>query len=107
MKTAFSLIVAISCLSGILTNVMVQDGNYTFPLKDVKQLWTLMNTLPNDDPAVVNGSSHSLCLSSNLPKVFQTVCLSTDAAQVLHRLEKMAVKSDDCEICVHPACTDC
>ncbi|XP_078281504.1 guanylin-like [Rhinoraja longicauda] len=107
MKTAFSLILAISCLSGILANVMVQDGNYTFPLKDVRQLWALMNTLPNDYPAVDNFSSHGPCLSSNLSEVFHTVCLSTDAAQVFDRLEKMAVSSDDCEICVHPACTDC
>lgn len=107
MKTIFSLVLALSYLSSILANVMVQDGNYTFPLEDVKQLWALMDTLAKDDPAVASSISTGLCPSSELPKVFQPVCTSRDADQVFLRLEEIARKADVCEICAYAACSGC
>ncbi|XP_062889202.1 guanylin-like [Mobula hypostoma] len=107
MKLIFSLALALSCLPNILANVMVQEGNYTFPLEDVKQLWAVMGTLDKYNPAVASSISTGLCASSELPKVLQPICTSKDADQVFFRLVKIAVRSDECEICVHPACTDC
>ncbi|XP_051894927.1 guanylin-like [Pristis pectinata] len=83
------------------------DGNYTFPLEDVKQLWALMDTLVESDPVVASSVSTGLCLSPELPKVFRPVCTSRDANQVFLRLEEIAQKADVCEICAYAACSGC
>ncbi|XP_072888612.1 guanylin-like [Hemitrygon akajei] len=107
MKTTFSLVLALSCLTSILASVTVQDGNYTFPLEDVKQLWALMGTLDENNAAAAGSASTKLCPSSALPKTFQSVCASKDADQVFLRLEEIAQKVDVCEICAYAACTGC
>ncbi|XP_055515008.1 guanylin-like [Leucoraja erinacea] len=107
MKTPFSLLLAISCMSSILANVIVQDGIYSFPLKDVKQLWALMDAHAKDNPVDSSSSLTGLCHSSELPKAFHTVCAAKDTAQVFLRLEEIARKADHCEICAYAACTGC
>ncbi|XP_069771427.1 guanylin-like isoform X2 [Narcine bancroftii] len=107
MNVPLSLVLALSSLSSILANVMVQDGDYKFPLNDVKQLWDLINHLAEGVSDKDSTISTPLCSSTGLPQVFQPVCDSKDADHVFLRLERIAVRSDECEICVHPACTGC
>ncbi|XP_078095294.1 guanylin-like [Mustelus asterias] len=105
MKILFAVIFLTSCLSSLVENVMVQDGNYTFLFKDVKQLWVLMDM----DIDIDDDKSHvsTLCKSPQLPEVFQPVCGSSDAPQVFHRLMELSVKADVCEICAYAACSGC
>ncbi|XP_078281223.1 guanylin-like [Rhinoraja longicauda] len=107
MKTAISLLLAISCMPSILANVIVQDGIYSFPLKDVKQFWTLMNAEAKDKPVDSSSPLSGLCHSSELPKAFLPVCASKDTAQVFLRLAEIEQKADNCEICAYAACTGC
>ncbi|XP_072888611.1 guanylin-like [Hemitrygon akajei] len=107
MKILFAFVLVASSLPSILTKVIVQDGDYTFPLEDVKQLWALMDTQAKDNPAVASSASTGLCHSSELPKTFQSVCTSKDADQVFLRLGRLAQQADSCEICSQPACSGC
>ncbi|XP_043531468.1 guanylin family protein [Chiloscyllium plagiosum] len=107
MRTLLVIFFLTCGLSSLMANVIVQDGDYKFPLDDVKQLWALMDTdklgLPDDDKAYVS----TLCNDSKLPNAFQPVCSSSDALQVFNRLEKLTMKADLCEICAYAACTGC
>ncbi|XP_072334655.1 guanylin-like [Scyliorhinus torazame] len=108
MKTLFAILFLTSCLSSLVENVMVQDGDYEFLLEEVKQLWLLMNkghlgSTPDADKSQVS----TLCKNPELPEVFQPVCVSNDASQVFLRLKELSVKADICEICAYAACSGC
>ncbi|XP_062889470.1 guanylin-like [Mobula hypostoma] len=107
MKTTSALVLALSCLTSILANVMVQEGKYMFPLEDVKKLWTLMSTQNKSNLDTSGSVSTKLCPCSTLPKVFQSVCSLEDADKVFLRLELLAKSADMCEICAYAACTGC
>ncbi|XP_038629589.1 guanylin-like [Scyliorhinus canicula] len=108
MKTLFAILFLTSCLSSLVENVTVQDGDYEFPLEEVKELWSLMdkdhlNSIPDGDKSQIS----TLCKDPELPEVFQPVCASNDASQIFYRLKDLAVKADICEICAYAACSGC
>lgn len=105
MKILLAVVFLTGCLSNPLKKVMVQDGDFIFPLKDVKELWDMMDmdSDSDDDKSQIS----TLCKDSDLPEVFQPVCGSPDGPQVFHRLMDLWVKADVCEICAYAACSGC
>nr|XP_033778326.1 guanylin [Geotrypetes seraphini] len=94
-------------LADLYSCVVVRDGDFSFPLDDVKKLKELMsvNVMDFGPRRAMKDGSPLPCARDDLPEVFKPVCKSPNSIDVFRRLAQ--IPSDICEICAHAACGGC
>ncbi|KAJ7306485.1 hypothetical protein JRQ81_009840 [Phrynocephalus forsythii] len=91
------------------SDVLVKDGDLTFPLQSVKKLKALLGA---DAGSIASRQRSQLpltlvCRNPELPKEFQPICKRTDAPLIFKRINLAVRDVDLCEICANAACTGC
>ncbi|XP_030041860.1 guanylin [Microcaecilia unicolor] len=107
MASVFIKALWLLLVADLYSCVVVNDGDFSFPLNDVKKLQKMMSVnVMDDSPQRAVEAEYSLvCANNDLPEVFKPVCLSPDSRNVFKRMAQ--IPTDICEICAHAACGGC
>ncbi|XP_063065718.1 guanylin-like [Engraulis encrasicolus] len=108
MKTLIPLALVFLALYQAAESVVVQEGEFSFPLEDVKKLKDFLDSdATMKQNRVALGNPKAMCTQPGFPQELQPVCQSKDANASLLRLALVTFQMDSCEICAYVACTGC
>ncbi|XP_053433321.1 guanylin [Nycticebus coucang] len=106
------------CLLGawasMAEGVIVQDGDFSFPLESVKKLKDLRELqepragkLRKLEPTPGESVVPEVCNNPMFPEELKPLCKEPNAEEILQRLEGIAEDPSTCEICAYAACAGC
>ncbi|XP_075395493.1 guanylin [Tenrec ecaudatus] len=109
------------CLLGacasLASGVIVQDGDFSFPLESVKKLKGLQEFPPSGGGhhrkaiMLAEGMAEPgvpiLCSHPGFPKELRPLCKEPNAHEILQRLVAIAEDPSTCELCAYAACAGC
>ncbi|KAL2104181.1 hypothetical protein ACEWY4_001049 [Coilia grayii] len=108
MKTLMLLALVLMVFYQPAENVIVKEGEFSFPLEVVKKLKDFLD----NDPTVTHNRvglryAKAMCMYPGFPQELKPVCQSKDANAALLRLALVTFQMDACEVCAFVACTGC
>ncbi|XP_012676247.1 guanylin-like [Clupea harengus] len=109
MKTLIPLALALVLFYQPAENVVIKEGEFSFPLEAVKKLKGFLDQEPTFKQNARSGLSNAAAMCSNpgFPEEFKPVCQSKNARASLTRLALVTTRMDVCEVCAYVACTGC
>ncbi|XP_078281423.1 guanylin-like [Rhinoraja longicauda] len=101
------IFIAFILLSSSLAGIVIQIGEFKFPVQDVIQLKPLMENNTTKSQFSLYTSVMELCGNADLPHNFKAICTKNDAPHIFDTLNRIATYPYPCMICSYGFCTGC